>query len=190
MALTKKELEILVLTIEQVSSHGAGSVDINALKFLFDKSDDLVVGLWDDRGNYDASTSTYPSLGGSGLGGAILKGDVWTITVAGTIGDKSLLVGDTLRALVDNPTVDADWVGGKGLQVAIYVTEQVFTPTLAQTSFTLNYPITPSSYYILTLNGLLQQEGVDYTVSGTNLTWLNADFTLSTSDTLIMRYSK
>lgn len=73
-------------------------------------SDSLVVGLWDDRGVYDASLATYPSVGGSGPSGQILKGDIWSITVAGTIGDKVLGIGDTLRALVDDPgSTDANW---------------------------------------------------------------------------------
>ena len=31
-------------------------------------AESLVVGLWDDRGNYDASVNAYPSSGGSGAG--------------------------------------------------------------------------------------------------------------------------
>ena len=50
--------------------------------------------------------------GGSGSGGAILAGDYWIVdTGSGTIGDKSVSVGDTLLALVDSPgTSDAKWV--------------------------------------------------------------------------------
>jgi hypothetical protein len=44
------------------------------------------VGLWDDRGNYSAATNVFPSAGGSGAGGAILKGDIWTISAVGTLG--------------------------------------------------------------------------------------------------------
>jgi hypothetical protein len=36
-------------------------------------ADSLVVGLIDD-GNYDASTNTFPTTGGSGTSGAVLKG--------------------------------------------------------------------------------------------------------------------
>lgn len=65
-------------------------------------SDALVVGLWDDRGNYDASVNTFPATGGSGAAGAILKGDIWTISVAGTLGTP-VAVRQTARALVDTP---------------------------------------------------------------------------------------
>lgn len=74
----------------------------------------LVVGLWDDRGNYDpTATSDYPTTGGSGTAGAILKGDIWTVSVAGTISGNTVSVGDTVRALVDSPGLtDANWAIG------------------------------------------------------------------------------
>jgi len=59
--------------------------------------------LLDDRGNYDASGNTFPSSGGSGSGGAILKGDLWFVSVAGTLGGVAVNIGDQVRALVDTP---------------------------------------------------------------------------------------
>jgi hypothetical protein len=78
-------------------------------------ADGLVVGLWDDRGNYDPTgTSDYPASGGSGTAGAILKGDVWTVSVAGTISGNAVNIGDTVRALVDTPGLtDANWAIGE-----------------------------------------------------------------------------
>jgi hypothetical protein len=68
------------------------------------------IGLLDDRGNYDASGNTFPSSGGSGAAGAILKGDLWTISVAGTLGGHAVTIGDIVRALVDTPgSTDANW---------------------------------------------------------------------------------
>jgi hypothetical protein len=67
-------------------------------------ADGLVVGLWDDRGSFDASINTFPTTGGSGVAGAILKGDVWTISVIA--GSGPLLgypIGSTVRAIVDTP---------------------------------------------------------------------------------------
>lgn len=73
-------------------------------------ADGLVTGLWDDRGSYDASGNVFPSSGGSGTAGAILKGDIWTISVAGTLGGAVVKVGDTVRALVDTPgSTAANW---------------------------------------------------------------------------------
>ncbi len=74
-------------------------------------ADGLVVGLWDDRGNFDASVNAYPSSGGSGTAGAILKGDIWTISVVGTLPTGQVVeIGDTVRALVDTPgNTQANW---------------------------------------------------------------------------------
>jgi hypothetical protein len=73
--------------------------------------DSVVVGLWDDRGNFDASVNAYPSSGGSGTAGAIMKGDIWTISVAGTLPTAQVVeVGDTVRALTDTPgNTQANW---------------------------------------------------------------------------------
>jgi hypothetical protein len=78
-------------------------------------ADALVTGLWDDRGNYDpTATSDYPASGGSGTAGAILKGDIWTVSVAGTISGNTVNIGDTVRALVDSPGLtDANWAIGE-----------------------------------------------------------------------------
>lgn len=74
-------------------------------------ADALVVGLVDDRGNFDASGGAYPSSGGSGTAGAILKGDLWTISVAGTLPTgQPVTPGDVIRALVDTPgNIEANW---------------------------------------------------------------------------------
>lgn len=66
-------------------------------------ADGLVVGLLNDRGSYDASTNLYPSTGGSGTGGAIKKGNLWAISVPGTLGGVAVGVGDWIRALIDSP---------------------------------------------------------------------------------------
>ena len=63
----------------------------------------LVVGLLNDRGNYNASSNVFPSSGGSGTAGAIQKGDLWYIDTAGTLGGTSVVVGSSLRALTNSP---------------------------------------------------------------------------------------
>ncbi len=73
-------------------------------------ADGLVVGLVDDRGNYDASGNVFPSSGGSGTAGAVLKGDLWTISVAGTLGGHPVTAGDLVRALTNTPgQTDVNW---------------------------------------------------------------------------------
>ena len=76
--------------------------------------DAATTGLWDDRGNFDASGNVFPSTGGSGTAGAILKGDVWTISVAGTLGGVAVGVGDFVRALTDAPgQTSSNWAIGE-----------------------------------------------------------------------------
>lgn len=71
--------------------------------------DSSVSGLLSDMGNWDASGNVFPTTGGSGPGGSILKGDLWYVSVAGTLGGNAVAVGDNFRALVDNPTLSSDW---------------------------------------------------------------------------------
>jgi hypothetical protein len=72
--------------------------------------DSLLVGVLNDRGNYDASTNLFPSTGGSGGAGAILKGDLWFISVPGTLNGVPVAVGDSVRALVNTPgQTGANW---------------------------------------------------------------------------------
>jgi hypothetical protein len=70
-----------------------------------------VVGLWNDRGVFDASGGVYPASGGSGVAGAIKKGDIWTISVAGTLPTGRVVeVGDVVRALINAAAnTSADW---------------------------------------------------------------------------------
>jgi hypothetical protein len=71
---------------------------------------ELLVRLWDDRGLFDASGNTYPASGGSGTSGAIEKGDIWTLSVGGTLNSATVVVGDTVRAIADSPAqVHANW---------------------------------------------------------------------------------
>jgi hypothetical protein len=73
-------------------------------------TDAAVVGLYDPRGNFDASGNVFPSTGGSGAAGAVLKSDIWRISVAGTLGGEAVGVGDEVVALVDAPgQTAANW---------------------------------------------------------------------------------
>ena len=77
-----------------------------AVKTYIDAS---VTGVLDDRGNWDASSGLFPSTGGSGPGGTILKGDLWFVSVPGILGGTPVVVGSNFRALIDGPLVPADW---------------------------------------------------------------------------------
>lgn len=95
----------------------AGTVDIGNYATT-SYVDGLVLGLWDDRGSYTVNASgniAYPSTGGSGLAGALLKGNIFTVDGAvvgvSTINNIAVNTGDTVRALIDAPstTNDAHW---------------------------------------------------------------------------------
>lgn len=63
-----------------------------------------LVGVLIDRGNYNASTNFFPAAPlGSGTGGAILRGNLWRVSVSGVLGGVTVEVGAILRALVDDP---------------------------------------------------------------------------------------
>lgn len=71
----------------------------------------LLAGLLDFRGGYNASGNAFPSSGGSGTSGAILKGDFWLITTGGTLGGTAVVAGDSIFANVDTPgTTVGNWV--------------------------------------------------------------------------------
>jgi hypothetical protein len=92
-------------------STAQAAADTSTLNSAKSYADGLVVGLVDDRGNFNASVNAYPSSGGSGAAGAILKGDLWTVSVGGTLPTGIVVTaGDLVRALVDAPgIVQANW---------------------------------------------------------------------------------
>jgi hypothetical protein len=61
--------------------------------------------VWRDCGDVDLSADLFPTSGGTGAAGAILKNNTFDVTVEGTPGGalEPILVGCTIRALVDTP---------------------------------------------------------------------------------------
>lgn len=66
-------------------------------------ADSLVAGLLDLRGVFNAAGNLFPSSGGSGTAGAVVKGDVWVVSVGGTLGGSVVTAGDFIMAIVDTP---------------------------------------------------------------------------------------
>lgn len=63
-----------------------------------------VVGVYDLQQGYDASTNLFPTAANTNpVVATILKGFIWNITVAGTLGGVAVTPGDTILALVDSP---------------------------------------------------------------------------------------
>jgi hypothetical protein len=96
-------------------------------------ADGLVVGLLDDRGNYNASSNLFPSSGGSGPSGSILKGDTWNISVAGTLGTQVVNAGDWIRALSNSPGQTAgNWtITQTGIRNVVALTDSATISTNA-----------------------------------------------------------
>lgn len=66
--------------------------------------------------------------------------------------------------------------------------EDEFTPTNGQVTFIIsNTPTDPQSL-TFAVNGVLADEGVDYTLSGTTITWTDAPYTMQTTDLVVVRY--
>lgn len=113
--LVVKPGNIVVYDISDISNR----LELVSINNIFDSGvyytaaeiDAFVIGLWNDRGPFDASVGSYPSSGGSGVSGAIKKGDIWTISVAGTLPTGQVVgVGDTVRAMTNAPgNIQANW---------------------------------------------------------------------------------
>ena len=103
-------------------------------------ADGLVVGLLDDRGNFSAAGHVFPSTGGSGPAFAVVKGDLWMISVAGTLGGVAVRAGDQVRALVDAPGQTAgNWAIIES-NSGVAITAGVDTFTLAVGTASLTVP--------------------------------------------------
>lgn len=59
------------------------------------------------RGTVDASSGSFPSTGGSGSSGSIMFGDMWQVSVAGTLGTIPVSIGDIIEAATNNPGQDS-----------------------------------------------------------------------------------
>jgi hypothetical protein len=63
-----------------------------------------------------------------------------------------------------------------------------FSPTNGQTAFALSASPSTPSQVLAWVNGVLYENGVDYTVAGSTLTWTNALFALGPPDLLEAYY--
>lgn len=122
-------------------------------------ADNLVVGLLNDRGSWDASSNLFPTTGGSGTSGAIRKGDMWFVSVGGILAGKTVTVGDSFRALVNTPAQTAsNW---SVLEANIgYVPENIVNKS---DSFTLSSSTTYSTTKALVDGLATKQATIGYT---------------------------
>ena len=160
--------------------------------------DAAVVGLFDDRGNYDASVNTFPASGGSGDAGAILKGDIWTISVAGTLGGVDVSIGDQVRALSDAPGQTAsNWTISEANIGYVPENEANKTITITSGSTDTQYPSAKSVYDNLVLKadkespvftGTVEAQGV-LNLSSTTYTFGSNGIVLGDLDSGICEYA-
>lgn len=123
-------------------STAQAAADANVLAQAQSYANSLVVGVFDLRGQYNASTGSYPTAGGTGASGSVLKGNLWVISVAGTLGGTALKVGDFIYAMTDNPAQTATNWGTTQLEQG-YTSENIANKVtnLASPNNT-NYPTT------------------------------------------------
>ena len=106
------ELEVLMnarARLRQVEFENENKTDDNSSTMSILSIDNAVI----DCGGHNATGEVYPSVGGTGYGGAIKRGNWFIITTASAPdvnGDIKFPLGATLQALVDNPgQTDANW---------------------------------------------------------------------------------
>lgn len=139
-----------------VVTDGSSDTKYPSVKAIKDYADGLVVGLLDDRGNYDASGNVFPSTGGSGTAGDIMKGDLWFISVGGTLGGEAVGAGSSLRALADSPgqtAVNWDVLGASFGYTPENVANKV--TSLSGSSTDVQYPSAKLTYDQLALKANL-----------------------------------
>jgi len=108
----KENIANKVTTQATFISEGNSVIKYPAIKAVKDYVDGVTVGLLRDNGQYDPTiTGDYPTSADTLSGGPIQVGDLWYISVNGTMNGNAVLVGYSVRALVNGalPIVDADW---------------------------------------------------------------------------------
>ena len=89
-----------------INDAGTATTDLWSADKVQSAIDNAVSGGVTYKGGYDAATNT-PDLDTSPSG--VLKGDMYTVTVAGTFFTEQVEVGDVLIAEIDNATTLANW---------------------------------------------------------------------------------
>jgi hypothetical protein len=89
-----------------IAVDGTSDVKYPTTKAVKIYADSLILGLLNDRGSFTpggTSPGAWPTTGGSGVGGAIKKGDIWFCSASGFMGTTAVVAGASFRALVDSP---------------------------------------------------------------------------------------
>lgn len=93
-----------VIRNETVAGANTESRVADMIEDLIDSKPSILgAGVLTICGYYDASSNIFPSTGGTGTGSAILKGNAFRTSGAGTLGGVSVPIDSLLIAWVDNP---------------------------------------------------------------------------------------
>jgi hypothetical protein len=170
---------------------------------------DMIAGVTTASGNLTLTSTSHATKGKINLGSVGTSFFTETteiltlnnLTVSSLIGASAGKELVTITALPNGTTATTQTSTDNSTKVAttafvqsaitggVNAVTNAYTPTLGQTVFTLTQTRSTDFHFILTLNGQVREETVDFTVSGTTLTWLDpAGLTLVTTDRLIARY--
>ena len=130
----------------------------------------------DVTGQANINAIIINTIGGNQINGAALL----SLTDSGI--SAEIVITNKTEYIANLSTDNASGGGGTA-----FAHVDTFIPTLAQTVFTLLAPYSAGTVSILFLNGVSQLLGVDYTISGTTLTYLH--LTLDNLDTLQIFYN-
>lgn len=78
--------------------------------------------------------------------------------------------------------------GGGGGTGSITIEEETFSPSNGQTIFILSKTYEVGGFVQFFVNGIKYDLTVDFTISGTTVTWLDTPFTLTTTDLVSIHY--
>lgn len=108
----KENIADKVTTQANFISEGTSVIKYPSIKAVKDYIDGVTAGLLQDNGQYDPTiTSQYPTSANTLSGGPVQVGDLWYISVNGTMNGNTVFAGYSVRALINaaGPTTDADW---------------------------------------------------------------------------------
>lgn len=178
----------LGFTPENVANKENTTLDTSATKYPTNRlvkeyADSLVVWLLDYRGGYDASVNTFPTTWGSWTAWAVIKGDMWVLSVAWTLWGSAVQVGDSIIANTDTPGQTAGNWNILNSNISYVPEDQANKETSALDTSVTKYPcnnVVKSA--IEARYAILEDKTSDYTANSTNSwkMWMRSDEASST----------
>lgn len=106
---TDQEVAVLNTSKASVESVNAALATKASITYVDNAVDEALSSVYKFAGTWDASGGTFPTTG-TGTAGAIVAGNVYRISVGGTMGGEVYSVNDQFVALIDDPgQTAANW---------------------------------------------------------------------------------